>query len=280
MESVERHVAAHYGDQALGRRILAALAGAGADIDRLTLDDLAPVDEFHIGGRAATAEFAARLGLRAGQRMLDVGSGIGGPARFIASSRQCHVTGIDLTDAFVEVANDLTRRTGHSDRVAFRQASALALPFEAASFDGAYMIHVGMNIGDKAALFTSVRRVLKPGAVFGIFDLMRTAAGGPVYPVPWSSRPETSFLDDAPTYRRLLEGAGFSIEDERNRRDFALDFFREMRARAEAAASAGGPPQLSAQLIMGPDFPEKMRNVRESIERGQLAPIELITRAI
>jgi len=279
MESVERRVAAHYGDQALGRRILAALAAAGADIDHLTLDDLAPVDEFHIGGRAATAEFASRMGLRANQRVLDVGSGICGPAPFMASSRQCQVTGIDLTEAFVDVANDLTRRTGLGERVAFRQASALALSFEPASFDGATMIHVGMNIEDKAALFANVRRVLKPGAVFGIYDLMRTAPGGPVYPVPWSSRPETSFLDDVPTYRRLLEGAGFTIEGERNRRDLALDFFREMRARAEAAAASSGPPPPSTQLIMGPDFPEKMRNARESIERGQLAPVELIARA-
>lgn len=277
--TIEREVAAHYEDQNLGRRLLEALAAAGADIERLTLDDLAPVDEFHIGGRAATIELAARLGLGAGMRLLDVGSGIGGPARFMSASRGCAVVGIDLTPAFVEIANDLTRRCGLGGAVTFQQASALALPFAPASFDAATMIHVGMNIQDKATLFQSVRRVLKPGAVFGVYDLMRLKAEGPAYPVPWSSRPETSFLDEPATYRRHLEAAGFAIEAERDRRDFALAFFREMKAKVDAAAAAGGPPMLGTQLIMGPEFPQKMRNARESIERAELAPFELIARA-
>jgi ubiquinone/menaquinone biosynthesis C-methylase UbiE len=275
---VEREVATHYGDGGLGQRILDALGAAGIAVERLTLDDLAPVDEFHIGGRQATAEFVARLGLRPGLRLLDVGCGIGGPARFIAASQSCHVTGIDLTEAFIEVATDLSRRAGLSDAASFRQASALALPFGPATFDGAYMIHVGMNIADKAGLFRAVRGVLKPGAVFGVFDIMRFAPGGPAFPVPWSTLPETSFLAEVASYRALLEAAGFRLEAERNRRDFALAFFREMQARAEAAKAAGVQP-LSMQPIMGPDFPRKMLHVRESVERGEIAPVELIARA-
>lgn len=275
---IERRVAAHYDDEALGRRLLDALASAGHDIERLTPDQLAPVDEFHIGGRQATVEFAAQLGLRPGLRLLDVGSGIGGPARYFAHAHGCVVTGIDLTPAFVRVAADLTRRAGLSALVSFRQGSALDLPFDASSFDGATLIHVGMNIEDKARLFAAVRSVLKPGGFFGIFDLMRVDSGNLTFPVPWSNRPETSFVVEPAAYRQRLEAAGFTGLKERDRRDFALSFFREMREKA-AAAKASGQPMLGTQLIMGPDFPDKMRNAMTAIEQGVIAPVELIARA-
>ncbi len=275
---IERSVAAHYGDEALGRRLLDALASTGLDIERLTVDQLAPVDEFHIGGRQATAEFAAQLGLRPGLRLLDVGSGIGGPACYFAQAHGCDVIGIDLTEAFVRVAADLTRRTGLSTLVSFRQGSALDLPFAPKSFDGATLIHVGMNIEDKARLFPSVRTALKPGGFFGIFDLMRVGAGALEFPVPWSSRPETSFVAEPVVYRKLLEATGFTVVKERNRRDFALAFFREMREKA-AAAKASGRPMIATQLIMGPDFPDKMRNAMTGVEQGVIAPVELIARA-
>lgn len=277
--NVEHSVAAQYGDQGLGERVLAALAAAGLDVEHLDSNELAPVDEFHIGGQQATAELAAQLGLRAGLSVLDVGSGIGGPARFFASAYGCRVTGIDLTESFVRVATDLTRRTGLSDRVTFRQGSALQLPFEPASFDAATLIHVGMNIEDKAGLFASVHKALKPGGVFGIFDIMHIEAGALTFPVPWSSKPETSFVAPLTDYRRLLTAAGFVVGTERVRRDFALAFFREMRAKMEAA-KVSGKMTLSTQLIMGSDFPQKMQNVQASVEQGLIAPIELICRAI
>ncbi len=272
---IEQRVAAHYGDEALGRRLLEALALAGLDVDRLSPDELAPVDEFHVGGRQATVDFAEQLGLHPGLRLLDIGSGIGGPARYFASAFGCDVVGIDLTDVFVRVATDLTRRSGLSTRVSFHQGSALDLPFEAASFDRATMIHVGMNIDDKAKLFRSVRTVLRPGGIFGVYDLMRTGLGDLEFPVPWSNRPETSFVVEPAAYRKSLEAAGFAVVVERNRRDFALDFFREMRAKAEAA---GGTPPLGTPLIMGAGFKEKLRHAAEAIERGVIAPIELFAR--
>lgn len=275
---IEKSVAAHYGDEALGQRLLDALAAAGLNIDRLNPDELAPVDEFHIGGRQATVDLATELELRPGLRLLDVGSGIGGPARYFAHAHGCEMVGIDLTEAFVRVATDLTRRAGLSAKARFHQGSALDLPFEAASFDGATLIHVGMNIEDKARLFANVRHVLRPGGVFGIFDLMRTAEGALEFPVPWSNRPETSFVAEPTAYRAQLEAAGFAVLKERNRRDFALAFFREMRAKAEAA-KASGKPMLSTQLIMGPEFPQKMKNAMNAVEAGIIAPVELICRA-
>ncbi len=274
--NIEQSIAAHYGDETFGKRLLEALSASGLDINRLSPDELAPIDEFHIGGRLATAELAAQLGLRPGLKLLDVGSGIGGPARYLAHAFGCEVIGIDLTEAFVRIATDLTRRASLSNRVKFQQGSALDLPFEAASFDGATMLHVGMNIDDKPRLCRAVRKVLRPGAFFGIYDLMRMGPGYIEFPVPWSSRPETSFVVEPSAYRAALEAAEFTLSKERNRRDFALDFFRDMQAKAKAAG--GGASPLGPALIMGPEFKDKLRHVVEAIERGAIAPIELIAR--
>ncbi len=204
--STEAKVAGHYG------------RGEGKDPEELTAGDLAAVDEFHVGGLEATQELAKQMELRAGLRLLDVGSGLGGPARYFAAEHGCRVTGIDLTEEFVRVADNLTKRTKLDGLVEFRQGSALELPFERDTFDRAYMIHVGMNIADKAGIFREVRRVLKPEGLFTIFDIMRTWNGrtgdgrsgdGAIrYPVPWALSEETSFVATVKEYRDALQGAG------------------------------------------------------------------------
>jgi len=166
--SAEAKVAGHYSRGRIEDAILQAVARAGKDPASLTAADLAPVDEFHVGGIESTQQLAARMELRPGLRLLDVGCGIGGPARYFASEGGCKVTGIDLTEEFVQVATSLTRRVKLDHSADFHHASALQLPFEAATFDSAYMIHVGMNVADKAALFREVRRVLKPGSLFDL----------------------------------------------------------------------------------------------------------------
>jgi ubiquinone/menaquinone biosynthesis C-methylase UbiE len=160
--TAETQVARHYSLGAIEARIDEALRAAGKNPDHLVPDDLAPLDEFHLGGRVATEAFALRLGLQHGMRLLDVGSGLGGPARYLARRHGCDVTGIDLTEEFVTVARALTRRLG-MEGVRFEQGSALAMPFSAGSFDAATLIHVGMNIADKGQLFREVKRILVPG---------------------------------------------------------------------------------------------------------------------
>lgn len=275
-DGVEQRVARHYTRESLEQRLLDALKAAGKDPDHLTPADLSPVDEFHIGGLQATEDLAAQLPIKPGLALLDVGCGIGGPSRYFAGERGCRVTGIDLTEEFVRVAEALTRRVGLAGRATFRQGSALALPFESASFDGAYMLHVGMNIEDKAGVFKEVRRVLKPGGVFAVYDVMREKDGALGYPVPWASSAETSFVESAPAYRRALDAAGFAIEKERSRRDFAIDFFRQMR---ERMAQSGGPPPLGLHVHMGPDSQQKIANMVGSLERGLISPTEIISRA-
>jgi SAM-dependent methyltransferase len=273
--TIEQSVAQHYTRGDLAQAIFAALERAGIAVERIDPDQLAPVDEMHTGGWQATVDFAEQLAMPAGAHLLDVGSGVGGPARYFARHRGCRVTGIDLTEEHVRVAKELTRRTGLGKTVEFHQGSALALPFAPATFDGAYMLHVGMNIADKATLFGEVRRVLKPGGGFGLFDIMRTGEGAPAFPLPWAQTPETSFLAAPAAYRRLLAEAGFALLKERGRRAFAIDFFRNLQARA----AAGGPPPLSPQMIMGAEFGQKIANLVDGIERGVIEPTEMICRA-
>lgn len=272
---VERQVAAHYARAELEAAIVDALQQAGKRVDPIDPADLAAVDEFHFGWAAVTEELCKDAGFTPDMHVLDVGAGIGGPARHFARTCGCRVTGVDLTEDFVAAANALTRRCGLADRVVFRAASALALPFGDASFDGATLMHVGMNITDKARLFAETRRVLKPGAVFAVYDVMRTGAGELPYPMPWAGSAETSFVETPQTYRALLEDAGFRVEAEKNRRDLALRLMAEARAKAEK----DGPSPLGIHVLVGPATPERMGNAFGAAERGLIAPIEMIARA-
>ncbi len=258
-----QQVSEHYTHGGLEAALLERLAEAGKDPQRLTIEDLAPVDEFHVGGREATQELAEQMELSPGLRVLDVGCGIGGPARFLAQRYGCALTGIDLTEEYASVARRLTGRTGLTEHAHFCCASATALPFHAASFDRAYMIHVGMNIADKAAVFAEVARVLRPRGMFAVYDVMRDGSGEVTFPVPWASTPAISFLAPLNVYRAGLEAAGFKIAAERNRRDFAVEFFQ--RARAAGLRS-----------VMGRNASEKVANVARAIEEGVVYPMELI----
>lgn len=273
--NTEQQVATHYTHGSLLQTILNALTRMGKDPERFAATDLATGDELHLGWLPATAALAKDLGLAPGMHVLDVGSGIGGPARHFAAAHKCRVTGIDLTEEFVATATDLTRRCGLSDLVTFRQGSALDLPFDAATFDAATLIHVGMNIKDKARLFGEVRRVLKSGAPFGVYEVMHAGEGDLPYPMPWAQTIETSFVETPETYRRLLSAAGFKVEREDNRRTFVLDLAREMRAKIEK----DGMPALNQHALLGPTARERLGNVMATLERGTIAPIEMIARA-
>lgn len=272
----EEEVARHYRHGALERAILEALTASGKDIGRLVAEDLAPIDEFHLGGLPATLGLAEDLGLVPGMHVLDIGAGIGGPARVLAEARGCRVTGIDLGPEFVEVAAALTARCALADKVTFRQGSALALPFADATFDAAILIHVGMNIGDKRRLCAEARRVLKRSAPFGLYDIMRIGEGEISYPTPWAATAESSFVEDAETYRGILSETGFVVEAERSRRDQALALWHEM----QETRAKHGPPVLGLHVLMGPAAPERLGNVVEAVEKGIIAPIEIMARAL
>ncbi|MBS7696331.1 MULTISPECIES: methyltransferase domain-containing protein [unclassified Chelatococcus] len=272
----EREVANHYSRAGLESAILDALRASGADVDHLTSADLRGADEFHLGWHAATAALASDLGLTKGERVLDVGSGIGGPARYFAETYGCVVSGIDLTEDYVAVSTALTQRCGLDDRVSFTQASALALPFPSSHFDATTLIHVGMNIPDKTALFSEIRRILKQGGRFGVYDIMRLDDVELPFPMPWAQTSATSYVERPDTYRNALESAGFVITEAHDRSLLALDLARAMRDKVEKE----GAPPLGLHLLMGPAGGQRMENVLGALQRGHIAPIAMIARAL
>lgn len=271
--SVEQDVSAHYTRGTLEQKILDALRAAGKDLENLSSHDLAVLDNLHVGGRQATEDLADAMELDPGRYLLDVGCGIGGPARYFAE-RGYRVTGIDLTQEFVQVAASLTRRLKLEKRALFRQASALEMPFPAAEFDAAYMIHVGMNIEDKAALFREVARVLKKGSRFGIFDVVQKDGQAFEFPVPWAATPATSFVATFEDYQRGLKAAGFDIVKQRDRRQFALEFTAKMMAQAASSTS----PVHGVQLLMSDRMPLMIKNVSAAMASGALVPVELVAK--
>lgn len=267
-------VAEHYSSSSLLDRIETALARAGAKRP-LDLETLALFDEFHIGGRQATDHLLKHLDISAGNRVLDLGCGLGGPARYVAKVSTARVTGLDLTEDFVAAGNALTGQALMVDLVDLQQGSILEMPFDDDQFDVAYMIHVGMNIADKAALACEAARVLKPGGLFGIYDVMAVDEPELTFPVPWASGPDQSALSTPQVYRDALAGAGFKLLLETDRTEFAKEFFARL---SDRQSKAGGPPILGLHLVMGPDAPIKIRNMVKLIHGHQIAPIEMIAR--
>ena len=269
MAKTEELVADHYGISGLFDKIVGALADAGVPKNKLTMDDLKPVDEFHIGGVAATKALLDPIGLAPGSRILDIGSGLGGPARFMAQRYGAKVTGVDLTPEFVETAQKLTEAVGLD--VGFTVGSALDLPFEQETYDVATLLHVGMNLPNKSKLFAEAARVLGPTGRFVVYDVMQFGAN-PNFPVPWAEAPEASFLATPDDYLAAAGDAGFSLVHRSDRGEVACAFFAEMQARM----AAGDGPVVGVPLLMGENAPEKAANMRAAVEAGDIQPVEMI----
>ena len=236
--------------------ISAALEAAGADRTTLRPADLAPIDEFHIRGRAASLEIVEALRLTADSRVLDLGSGLGGPARTLAELTGCAITGIDLTPEFCEVATALSEWTGLSDRTRFHVGDATATGLPDTAMDAALTVHVAMNISDKPALYAEAFRVLRPGGRFVVYDVLQGEGGDVHYPVPWANDSSTSFLATPEDMRELLPAAGFEVISEVDSSDESLVWFQQMRARIER----DGPPPVTFAAFLGDAFGQMAAN--------------------
>jgi len=274
MKQLEDEVARQYAHGSLGDVIEAAIARVDARSGSALVDQLASVDEFHVGGRQATAALCEDLHVPRAARILDVGCGLGGTARFLASRYDCHVTGVDLSAEYVSVGQMLNARVGLTGRVDLRVGSAAHLPFADGTFDVATFIHVGMNIPDKQEVFSEVGRVLKSHGALGVYDIMHTDRAAIQFPVPWADTADRSFLAHPEAYRSALEAARFTVGREENRRELAIAFFRQMKSRV---AEQGLPP-LGLHILMGQRTPEKVRNLLMALESRVVAPVEMIAR--
>lgn len=276
LNQVNEAIQTHYGRLDVGSVILAALEKVGKDLDHLTPEDLAPVDEFHIRGRAATLELARAAGLDANKHVLDVGSGVGGTSRCLAKEFGCRVTGIDLTDEYCLAAAMLSSKVGLADLVDYHQGDATNLPFDDGIFDVVWTEHVAMNIPDKTKLYAEHHRVLKPNGTLAIYDVLTGPSGTVLFPVPWARSPDTSFLVRPHELRMLLESVGFTISEWSDTTEVAREWFLSL---AEKIRKEGFPP-LGFHLLLGRDFQEMAQNQGRNLQEGRIVLGQVVARKL
>ncbi|MEX2147992.1 MAG: methyltransferase domain-containing protein [Candidatus Rokuibacteriota bacterium] len=271
MDKTAVAVESHYARGEVLASILGALRASGKDVARLSPVDLAAVDEFHIRGREATLELAARGSIKPGQRVLDVGSGLGGSARYLAAEHGCRVTGIDLTQEYVDAANALARMVGLDAGVEYRRASALDIPEAAGSFDVVWTEHVQMNIAEKRRFYGEVARVLAPGGRLLFHDIFR-GHGELHYPVPWADLSSLSFLATPDEVREILQAVGLQVVDWEDTSRRSLEWFTAAVERMKAS----GPPPLGIHLLMGDTARAKFDNMVRNLREGRMVVAQAV----
>jgi len=261
----ETRAVEHYWSRAgIGQAILDALLALGKNLDALTVDDLAPLDQFHGGGKPATGRLARLAALGPDTRVLDVGGGFGGPARTLGVEFGCRVTSIDLTPTYVHAAQMLTARLKLDDRVTHQIGNALALPFDESSFDVVWTQNSGMNIEAKATLYSGFHRVLRPGGLLVLQEPMAGPVDPPIYPMMWARDPGSSFLRRPAEMLALIEDAGFTAR--------AWD-----DVTVETAGSGGPVPTHSIQrIVMGEALEDIIRAGNRNREEHRIVMVQAV----
>jgi ubiquinone/menaquinone biosynthesis C-methylase UbiE len=271
---INEEIEAHYTRTDLGDVILTALEKAGKDVNRLALEDLASIDEFHIRGRTATLELARAAKLDATKHVLDVGSGVGGTSRCLAKEFGCRVTGIDLTDEYCQVAAMLSAKTNLAHLVEYRQGDATKLPFDDQTFDVVWTEHVAMNVPDKTQMYKEMHRVLKPGGTLAIYDVLAGPSGPVLFPVPWARTSNTSFLVSPNELRKLLEETEFRVTDWSDTTEAARVWFVTLADKIHKE----GFPSLGFHLLLGADFKEMALNQGLNLQEGRIVLAQIVAK--
>lgn len=263
----------HYGVPDLGEELLNTLEAAGKDIDALTRDDIASFDEFHIRGLEATREVATLAEIETNSRVLDIGCGIGGPARTLASEFNCDVTGIDIVEEYCRAATLFTDRVGLTDTVRFQHGNALDLPFEDEAFDVVWFEHTLPNIEAKEVAFEEAARVLKPEGTLTLYEICAGPGGEPVFPVPWATDASLSYLDPPERLRETVLAHGFDEVAWRDVTEPSLKWFRNV-VESMQSRPADAPTPLGLNLLMGAETPVKATNVVQNLEEERIVIVQ------
>lgn len=274
MERAYEHVIKCYDRTGLEETLLNEIQKELADETELTPENLAPVDEFHIRGREATVELAGLLGDLDGKEILDVGCGLGGTARYLASSFDCRVSGIDLTPAYISLAEKLSEMVGLEGKTNFYEASALELPFSDGQFDIAWMEHVQMNIPSKDQLARELARVLRRDGRLVLHEIFSTSEAEPHLPVPWADVSSGSFLVSPEDFRGALENAGLEVIQWEDVSQRSLQWFDAVTQQL----SESGPPPLGLHLLMGEAAPTKLGNVGKNLKEKRICVVQAVCR--
>ena len=262
----------HWGKGDVYARILETMELAGIDPKSVTIEQLAPVDHFHARGFPATVELADALPVRENDRLVDIGCGIGGPARYLAKRFRCHVDGIDITAPFVDAANKLSVLVGMEGSVNFRHGDGQQLPYEDEAFDGGYTQHVTMNVPDRDIFFAEAFRVLRPGAFFALTEHGLGETGAPHHPVPWSKDGSGAYLMRPADTVAALERAGFSEIEVTDTGDKYLQGYKA----AIELAEKGEAPVFGSHILLGELAPQIVRNAARNIEERRTQPVQII----
>ena len=274
MSQYDAEINNQYGQIDLSKKILSRLQGAGKNLDALTLDDLASFDQLHAGGRAATRALAQMANLRLGMQVLDIGSGVGGPARTLAAEYSCQVVGLDLTETFCEAAEMLTRKVGLGNQVAFKQGNALDLPFDDGSFDAVWTQNTIMNINDKAKVFAEAHRVLRPRGILALEAIMLGSLAEIYYPVFWANDALVSFVISPKAFQQLMTASGF---EECAWEDVTAQVINEASKKPSLVTSESAP--IGLDLVYS-NVPQKGANTMRGFKEGRIIDIQAVFRRI
>jgi len=260
----------HYGISGILDSITRGLESSGKDLHALNLDDLAPIDEFHTRGKESTIEIADLAQIQRHHKVLDVGCGLGGSARYIANEHGCSVMGIDLTDEYIDVANKLTELVNLTDKVSFKQGSALELPFPSENFDIVWTEHTQMNIADKKQFYGELGRVLKPNGRLVFHDVFFGTVSNPHYPTPWAEYDSLSSLCTQEEAKDAIEKSNLAVHEWKDKSEQSLDFFKDTLKRIERL----GPVPLGIHLLMGRTAKIKLLNQVRNLEEDRISIVQ------